>query len=330
MNNRWTPLLSGILVLAGSIPVQTTQQLMPVPFYEDTVVLVGKDNEPLVSMKPIVINMGLDWKSQHAKVTERFSSVMVEITTTGGDGKQYAMTCLPLRKLPAWLYSISPNKVKPELRDKIIRYQEECDDALWNYWSKRSNGHIGLPNITQQIALSRHRIALLKELQRTRNRVIRATIQEEITQLSEKLGLSPPDLDSIGIAAPLEAGILADFWTALRHLDGKGVRYNHAIKPNLLAFRLEELAMQFEAHGITIDLDAAMTKAMKSSSSPRYINHNHAVHSAIERNTVKCWVFEALPEAESEYELSRSEPNTGIGFRCIASKTAKTDLLSDS
>lgn len=280
--------------------MQTAQQLMPVPFYEDTVVLVGKDNEPLVSMKPIVINMGLDWKSQHAKVTDRFSSVMVEITTTGGDGKQYAMTCLPLRKLPAWLYSISPNKVKPELRDKIIRYQEECDDALWDYWSNRSNAHhTGSPDIRQQIVLSRHRIALLKEMQRTRNRVIRATIQEEITLLSAKLGLSVPDADNIGIAEPLEADILADFWAALRHLDGKGVRYNHAIKSTLLAFRLEELAKHFEAQGIKVNLDAAMTKAMKSSSAPRYINHNHAVHSAIERSTVKCWVFEAIPHIES-------------------------------
>ncbi|WP_460128011.1 phage antirepressor N-terminal domain-containing protein [Pseudomonas sp. S3_A09] len=280
--------------------MQTAQQLIPVPFYEDTVVLVGKDNEPLVAMKPIVINIGLDWKSQHSKVTERFSSVMVEITTTGGDGKQYAMTCLPLRKLPAWLYSISPNKVRPELRDKIIRYQEECDDALWDYWSKTSNTHhTASPNTNQQIALSRHRIALLKELQRTRNRVIRATVQEEITLLSAKLGLSVPNLNSIGIAEPLEADLLADFWAALRDLDGKGVRYNHAIKSTLLAFRLEELAKHFETHGINVNLDAALTKAMKSSSAPRYINHNHAVHSAIERNTVKCWVFEALPDIES-------------------------------
>lgn len=276
--------------------MQTAQQLMPVPFYEDTVVLVGKDNEPLVSMKPIVINMGLDWKSQHAKVTDRFSSVMVEITTTGGDGKQYAMTCLPLRKLPAWLYSISPNKVKPELRDKIIRYQEECDDALWDYWSKRSNAHdTGSLGITQQVILSRHRIALLKEMQRIRNRVIRATIQEEITLLSEKLGVSVPDVDNIGIAEPVEADILADFWAALRHLDDRGVKYNHAVKPTLLAFRLEELAKHFEALGITVNLDTAMTKAMKSSSAPRYINHNYAVHSAIERSTVKCWLFEAIP-----------------------------------
>lgn len=273
---------------------------MPVPFYEDTVVLVGKDYEPLVAMKPIVINMGLDWKSQHAKVTEKFSSVMVEITTTGGDGKQYTMTCLPLRKLPAWLYSISPNKVKPELRDKIIRYQEECDDALWGYWSKRVNTHhTGSPSTTQQISLSRHRISLLKELQRTRNRVIRTTLQEEITQLSAKLGLSVPDLDNIGITAPLDSDILADFWAALRHLDSKGVQYNHAIKPTLLAFRLEELAKHFKAHGTVIKLDSAMIRAMKNSSSPRYLNHNHAVHSAIEHNTVKCWLFEAFPEIES-------------------------------
>ncbi|NWB72590.1 hypothetical protein HX805_08935 [Pseudomonas sp. G5001] len=63
--------------------------------------------------------------------------------------------------------------------------------------------------------------------------------------------------------------------------------------------RLEEIAKQFEAHGITINLDAAMIKAMKSSSSQRYINHNRAVHSPIERNTIKCWVFEALPRIET-------------------------------
>lgn len=113
-------------------------QLISVQFYEDTVVLVDKDNEALIAMKPIVTNMGLDWKSQHTKLTEKLGAVMVELTTTGGNGKQYKMSCLPLRKLPAWLYSISPNKVKPELRDKIIRYQEQCDDALCDYRNKGS------------------------------------------------------------------------------------------------------------------------------------------------------------------------------------------------
>lgn len=32
--------------------------------------------------------------------------------------------------------TISPNKVKPELRDRVIMYQNECDDVLWDYWMK--------------------------------------------------------------------------------------------------------------------------------------------------------------------------------------------------
>lgn len=35
-----------------------------------------------------------------------------------------------------WLQTISPNKVKPEIRNKVIQYQEECDDVLYQYWTK--------------------------------------------------------------------------------------------------------------------------------------------------------------------------------------------------
>ena len=31
--------------------------------------------------------------------------------------------------------TISPNKVKAELRNTITRYQEECDEVLWQYWT---------------------------------------------------------------------------------------------------------------------------------------------------------------------------------------------------
>lgn len=122
----------------------TAQQLIPVPFYKDTVVLVGKDNEPYVAMRPIVENIGLGWSAQRIKIVERFSSTVSEIDTVADDGKMREMTCLPLRKLAAWLYSISPNKVAPELRDKIIQYQEECDDVLWGYWSKDTERHIAM------------------------------------------------------------------------------------------------------------------------------------------------------------------------------------------
>ncbi|CRL43698.1 hypothetical protein SGGMMB4_00198 [Sodalis glossinidius str. 'morsitans'] len=46
------------------------------------------------------------------------------------------MLCLPLRKLAGWLQTINPNKVKSEIRDKVVQYQNECDDVLYEYWTK--------------------------------------------------------------------------------------------------------------------------------------------------------------------------------------------------
>jgi hypothetical protein len=46
------------------------------------------------------------------------------------------MMCIPLRKLPGWLMSIEPGKVKDAaVRSRVIQYQNECDDALWQYWN---------------------------------------------------------------------------------------------------------------------------------------------------------------------------------------------------
>lgn len=267
-------------------------QLISVQFYDDTVVLVNRDNEALIAMKPIVTNMGLDWKSQHTKLTEKFGSVMVEITTTGGDGKQYKMSCLPLRKLPAWLYSISPNKVKPELRDKIIRYQEECDDALYDYWSKGNAIRNGAPNVSQQIALSRHRVALLKELHQTRDSGLRAALHEQLALVSRQLGVSVPDLNTIGIGIPGVSKVASKLWNALEILDRKGERYNHAPwLSGMIYLKLSHLNELFKKHGIALHFDAELRQAMKESKQPKFLIAGPK-GSSIEGKTIRCWVFE--------------------------------------
>lgn len=268
-------------------------QLMPVPFYEDTVVLVGQDNEPYVAMKPIVTNMGLAWESQRPKINEKFGSVAMIIMSTGGDGKQYDMLCLPLKKLPAWLYSINPSKVKPELRDKIIRYQEECDDALWDYWTKGSASRPGAPNTTQRIALSRHRLALLKELYRTRDNTLREAIHQQLADVSSSLGLPTPELDSIGQAAPAVPDVVVEFWQALAFLEGKGVAYDHARDPELLALNMVQLQSLFKAHGLAYQITRTLRHCLPNSQSPRYLRYS-AVNSAITGRTVKCMVFERV------------------------------------
>ena len=114
-----------------------TSQPAPVPFYGNTLYLVDHKGEPYTPMKPIVEGMGLAWKPQFLKLKSdpRFSRGMVHMVIPSEGGPQETF-CIPLRKLPGWLMTISPNKVKPEIREKILRYQNECDDVLWEYWTK--------------------------------------------------------------------------------------------------------------------------------------------------------------------------------------------------
>ncbi|UCV08473.1 phage antirepressor N-terminal domain-containing protein [Dechloromonas denitrificans] len=111
--------------------------LLPVAFHGETLYLVEHNGEPFTAVKPICDAIGVDWKSQHAKLIGLgFRWSCREIPTTGADGKTYNMACLPMRKLSGWLASISAAKVKPEIRDTLIAYQDECDDALWRYWTE--------------------------------------------------------------------------------------------------------------------------------------------------------------------------------------------------
>lgn len=109
-------------------------ELSPVTFHGDTIFCIDYRNHPYTPMKPIVENMGLVWAAQSVKLNahkERWGVSIIEIPSNGGEQE---MLCMPVRKLPSYLASINPKKVRPELRPKIELYQNESDDALWNYW----------------------------------------------------------------------------------------------------------------------------------------------------------------------------------------------------
>ncbi|AZS50371.1 hypothetical protein DM558_06090 [Entomomonas moraniae] len=105
-----------------------------VPFHGTNLFIVNINNEPYTPMKPIVEGMGLTWQSQLEKIKNRFAKGVTEIVIPTKSGSQ-SMICLPLRKLAGWLQTISPNKVKPEIKDRVIQYQNECDDVLFEYWT---------------------------------------------------------------------------------------------------------------------------------------------------------------------------------------------------
>lgn len=164
--------------------------LLPVLFHADTLILVEHNQQPYVVMKPFVTAMGLDWRSQHVKLTEKFGAVMVEITTTGGDGKQYSMICLPLRKLPGWLYSINPGKLAQALRGKVMLYQAECDEVLWRYWTQQEPQHGGKRlSWGESDRLLARRGNLRKELANCTNLGIAQEAYADYVMVSARVGL---------------------------------------------------------------------------------------------------------------------------------------------
>lgn len=115
--------------------ITTASTTINVPFHGASLCIVVHNGEPYTPMKPIVEGMGMVWAAQFVKLKQRFAKGVSEIEIPSSGGRQ-VMTCLALRKLNGWLQTISPNKVKPEIRDRVIRYQEECDDVLYEYWTK--------------------------------------------------------------------------------------------------------------------------------------------------------------------------------------------------
>lgn len=123
--------------------IATAVSTINAPFHGAELYVVNHNGEPYTPMKPIVEGMGMTWQSQHRKLMERFKTCIIEMMIQlPGDTQRRLVICLALRKLAGWLQTISPNKVRPEIRDKVIQYQEECDDVLYEYWTK---GHVVNP-----------------------------------------------------------------------------------------------------------------------------------------------------------------------------------------
>ncbi|ARF50042.1 hypothetical protein DSJ_12265 [Pantoea stewartii subsp. stewartii DC283] len=119
-----------------SIAIFEAVNTISLPFHGQKIITAMVAGVAYVAMKPIVENIGLDWKSQYAKLVsqrEKFGCGDITIPTKGGVQQ---MLCIPLKKLNGWLFSINPAKVRDAVREGLIRYQEECFTALHDYWSK--------------------------------------------------------------------------------------------------------------------------------------------------------------------------------------------------
>ena len=114
-----------------------------VEFYEDqvTAVRVASGNV-FVPLRPLIDRLGIDWASQTRRInrdpilSEETRVCVVVTTTQGRPDQRRDMLCLPLDYLSGFLFGINANRVRSDLKDRVIRYQRECYKVLAEAFSE--------------------------------------------------------------------------------------------------------------------------------------------------------------------------------------------------
>lgn len=121
----------------NSIAILEAVNTSYVPFNGQQIITAMAAGVAYVAMKPIVENLGMSWGTQQQKLMKQLDKFnCIHMNMVAADGKLRKLLCLPLKKLNGWLFSINPEKVRADIRDKLIQYQEECFTVLHDYWTK--------------------------------------------------------------------------------------------------------------------------------------------------------------------------------------------------
>lgn len=106
--------------------------LIQVNFKNDNLEVVT-DGQAVV-VKDICNSIGIDYIKQYQKIKSdpTYQSKLIKVQTNGGMQEVF---CIPLSKLNGWLFSINPNRVKPQVKQKLIEYKNECFEVLYKHFN---------------------------------------------------------------------------------------------------------------------------------------------------------------------------------------------------
>ncbi len=108
--------------------------IVKVTFDGDTLEGIRRNESVWVVVKRVCEALGVDDEDQRKKLQASGWATPTVITAVAADGKNRAVTCLELDQLPMWLATIQVSRVRPELREKLIRYQRECGRVLRDHF----------------------------------------------------------------------------------------------------------------------------------------------------------------------------------------------------
>jgi hypothetical protein len=192
------------------------QDLITIDFYGDTILAVEtEDGAHFVAVKPICERLGLDWKGQFAKLKADPDLWRYGVIAMPSAGGTQETTCLPISKLAMWLASISPSRVKPEIKDALIRYRNQAADVLDRHFRLRAK------ELSAELEEARETIERLRWMALSTNPLwgrINAFKEAGVTWLAmaPMLRMSPREVDEI-LETMTDMGLIDRYWAEKRY-----------------------------------------------------------------------------------------------------------------
>ncbi|MGO9571032.1 MAG: phage antirepressor N-terminal domain-containing protein [Desulfomonilaceae bacterium] len=89
-----------------------------------------EDGTVYVPLKSLCESLRIDYEKQRSKVRNSKDLQAELVSVPGTDGRHRKMLCLPLEAIGEWASTIAPSAVPPEVKEGLMSYLEEPDEAL--------------------------------------------------------------------------------------------------------------------------------------------------------------------------------------------------------
>lgn len=110
-----------------------------IDFYGDELIAMRTDDGTIwVPIRHLCDALGVERTAQMRRI-ERDPVLNAELRNapvTLPDGRTFEMACLPLKYVRGWLFGINTNRVKEEIRDKLIQYQREVIEIIDRHFGR--------------------------------------------------------------------------------------------------------------------------------------------------------------------------------------------------
>ncbi len=91
------------------------------------------DGTPYVPLKWLCEILGIDDRRQRRDVKDSGVYDWKMLSVKGADGRHRNMFCLPLKKMDSWMRRADPDKVRPEMIQKLLEYRDESETAMIHF-----------------------------------------------------------------------------------------------------------------------------------------------------------------------------------------------------